>query len=493
MTSNQRLSLAFLSDLPGTLQKPAYDPREIKAGIVHLGVGAFHRAHQAVYLDDLLASDQQWGIVGASLRRADMRDAMAPQDQLYTVAVRSGEGTTLRVVGSIMAIHVAPEAPEALLAAMSDPAIRIVSLTVTEKGYCHDPATGDLNPEHPDIKADLANPRAPTSAPGLVVEALRRRREANIVPFTVMPCDNLPANGPTVHRIIAQYARLLGDAEFARFVEHDVAVAGTMVDRIVPATTDQDTAEITEALGATDAWPVVTEPFTQWVIEDKFPTGRPDFASVGAEMVADVEPYERMKLRMLNGSHSTLAYLGYLAGYQTVSDTMADGAFEQLVRRMMTDEIMPTLDMPGTDLGAYRDALIARFHNPALKHRTWQIAMDGSQKLPQRFLGTIRDRLAAGQAIDRLALGVAAWMRYVTGADERGEPIEVKDPLAVRLKAIGDEAGRDPQRLATAYLGISEIFGRELSANPAFAGPVQKALAALYEKGAARTVGEFFT
>ncbi|TFF27582.1 mannitol dehydrogenase family protein [Jiella endophytica] len=492
MSSPDRLSLETLSGLPETVQTPAYDPRSVRPGIVHLGVGAFHRAHQAVTLDDILATDPQWGIVGASLRRADMRDALAPQDDLYTVAVRSGEGTALRIVGSIRQILVAPEDPETLLKAMCEPAIRIVSLTVTEKGYCHDPATGDLNPDHPDVKADLQNPRAPTSAPGLLVEALRRRREAKIVPFTVMPCDNLPANGPTVHRIMAQYAALLDDG-LARFVERDVAVAGTMVDRIVPATTDADTAEIAAALGVADAWPVVTEPFTQWVIEDRFPTGRPDFGAFGAEMVADVEPYERMKLRMLNGSHSTLAYLGYLAGYQTVSETMADPAYERLVSDMMTDEIMPTLEMPGTDLGGYRDALIARFHNPALKHRTWQIAMDGSQKLPQRFLGTVRDRLAAGQPIDRLALGIAAWMRYVIGTDENGAPIDVKDPLADRLKAIGAEAGGDPQRLAAAYLGVAEVFGRDLSGDPAFVEPVTRALAALLSKGAAATVKDFAT
>ena len=487
MTSERRLSLAALGSLPEGVQRPAYEPEATTAGIVHLGVGAFHRAHQAVTLDDVLASDPQWAIVGASLRRPDMRDALAGQDNLYTVAVRSGEGTSLRVVGSIKAILVAPEDPEALLAAMVDPKVRIVSLTVTEKGYCHDPATGDLNPQHPDIASDLTNPRAPTSAPGLLVEALRRRKAANVVPFTVMPCDNLPANGPTVHRIMAQYAALI-DPDLARFVEEDVAVAGTMVDRIVPATTEAEIAEIDAALGLSDAWPVVTEPFTQWVIEDRFPTGRPDFAAVGAEMVADVEPYERMKLRMLNGSHSSLAYLGYLAGYQTVSETMADSAYERLVRQLMTEEVMPTLDMPGTDLAAYRDALIARFHNPALKHRTWQIAMDGSQKLPQRFLGTVRDRLAAGQPVDRLALGIAGWMRYVTGTDEAGAAIDVRDPLAARLKAIGETAGNDPERLASAYLGVEDVFGRDLRDDPAFVRAVTDALAALLENGAAATV-----
>ncbi|MEF2552773.1 mannitol dehydrogenase family protein [Aurantimonas sp. A2-1-M11] len=486
----QRLSLATLPTLPDAVRRPAYDPRRTTTGIVHLGVGAFHRAHQAVYLDEILATDSQWAIAGASLRRPDMRDALAPQDNLYTVAFRSCEGAQLRVIGSLKTIHVAPRDPESLLAQMCDPAVRIVSLTVTEKGYCHDPATGDLNPAHPDIKADLAAPRAPTSAPGLIAEALRRRRDANIVPFTVMPCDNLPSNGATTQRIVSQYAALL-DGALARFVEGDVAFAGTMVDRIVPATGDSDIAEITQALGVEDAWPVVSEPFGQWVIEDRFPTGRPDFAAVGAEMVSDVEGHERMKLRMLNGAHSTLAYLGYLAGYQTVSQTMSDPAYETLVRGLMSEEVMPTLHMPGTDLGGYREALVARFHNPALQHRTWQIAMDGSQKLPQRLLGTVRDRIAAGAPFERLALGVAAWMRYVTGTDEAGAPIDVNDPLADRLRAIGDAAGRDPERLAKAYLGIGDVFGHDLRDHPGFNRAVTAALASLLTRGAARTVADY--
>jgi fructuronate reductase len=485
-----RLSLATLDLLPADVRRPAYDVSAVTVGIVHLGIGAFHRAHQAVCLDDILATDPQWAIAGASLRRADMRDALAPQDNLFTLAIRSGEGTKLRVIGAIRSIDVAPEDPAALLARMADPAVRIVSLTVTEKGYCHDPATGDLNVNHPDIKADLANPRSPVSAPGLIAEALRLRRAAGIVPFTVMPCDNLPSNGPTVHRIVTQYAGLL-DPEFGHFVRDDVAFAGTMVDRIVPATSDEDIAAIDAALGLHDAWPVVGEPFLQWVIEDKFPTGRPDFASVGAQMVADVEPFERMKLRMLNGSHSTLAYLGYLAGHETVSATMADAPFASLVHALMTEEVMPTLDIPAPELAAYRDALIERFKNPALKHRTWQIAMDGSQKLPQRLLGTVRDRLAEGRPVDRLALGVAAWMRYVTGTDENGAPIDVRDPLADRLQQIGAEAGSDPAAQVAAYLAVTGVFGTDLAGHAVFVAAVEKALVSLLDKGAAATVATY--
>ncbi|MBZ6076623.1 mannitol dehydrogenase family protein [Microvirga puerhi] len=483
-----RLNLAALASLPEEIARPSYDRRNISPGIVHLGVGAFHRAHQAAYTDAVLADDPRWGIVTASLRSPDTRDALNPQDGLYTLSVRSEAGETLRVIGSILRVIVAPEALDDLIAAMSDPTTRIVSLTVTEKGYCHDPATGTLNEAHPDIVRDLSNPQSPRTAPGLIVEALRRRREAGIAPFTVMSCDNLPSNGHTVKRVLVRYAELV-DSELGAFVKEHVACPSTMVDRIVPATTDDDRHRISRLLGVEDAWPVITEPFTQWVIEDSFPQGRPAWEKAGAQFVADVVPFEHMKLRLLNGSHSTLAYLGYLAGYETVAETMANPAFESLVRGLMEEEVSPTLHMPpGTDLDAYRRALIQRFKNPALRHRTWQIAMDGSQKLPQRLLGTIRDRLAAKQSIGRLALGVAAWMRYVTGVDETGAPIDVRDPMAARLRALADGAGADPERIAQLFFGVTEIFGNDLPAAEEFTQPVMKALARLYREGSKATV-----
>jgi fructuronate reductase len=405
--------------------------------------------------------------------------------------VRSGEGDRLRVVGSVRKLLVAPQDPEALLAAMTDPAVRIVSLTVTEKGYCHDPATGELDEANPDVRADLSAPTQPRSTPGFLVEALRRRRAAGVPAFTVLCCDNLPANGETVRRIVSRFAALR-DAGLGAWVEGEVAFPSTMVDRIVPATTDADRAMVRERLGVTDAWPVMTEPFSQWVVEDRFgPLGRPRLEEAGAELVADVAPYELMKLRLLNGSHSTLSYLGYLAGYATVAETMADPAFERLVRGLMDEEVTPTLSVPpGADLGRYRNALIERFKNPALRHRTWQIAMDGSQKLPQRLLGTVRDRLAADAPIPRLALGVAAWMRYVTGIDEAGKPIDVRDPHAARLRKIADEAGPVADRLAPALLSVTEIFGEDLPRDPRFAGPVTAALGKLFDQGVKRTVAE---
>ncbi|NGP18160.1 mannitol dehydrogenase family protein [Devosia aurantiaca] len=483
-----RLNSQTLSTLAAGIKVPGYERSAVTPGIVHLGIGAFHRAHMAVYVDDLLGEDPSWGIVGASLRRPDTKEALEPQNGLYTIAVCDAAGTHPRVIGSILRVMDANTEREELLALMADPAIRIVSLTVTEKGYCYAPATGELDEKHPDIVYDLAHPSEPRSAPGMLVEALARRKTAGVAPFTVMSCDNLPSNGETAKRIVTRFAALR-DPKLGEWVK-DVAFPSTMVDRIVPSTTDADRDEVAQLIGAEDAWPIMTEPFTQWVIEDRFPSGRPAFEKVGAQLVADVEPFEHMKLRMLNGSHSTMAYSGYLGGYQYINEVMADPAYAQMVHGLMTEEAMPTLDMAGTDLGAYRDQLLERFRNPALKHRTWQIAMDGSQKLPQRLLGTIRDRLAAGDSIDRLALGVAAWMRYVTGVDEQGGEIDVRDPHALKMHAIAADAGDDPEALFDGLVGLSEVFGTDLASNTAFREAVLRQLESLFDEGARATVAK---
>lgn len=486
-----RLCEATLATLPDAVSRPGYDRRAARIGIVHLGLGAFHRAHQAVLTEAALESgDLRWGIAGVSLRSADTRDALAPQDGLYTVAVRGGEGDRFAVVGAILQSLVAPEDPEAVLALMASPDTRIVSLTVTEKGYCHRPATGELDEAHPAIRHDLEHPEAPRTAIGFLVEALARRRRAGIAPFTVLSCDNLPANGRTVRKVVARFAALR-DPDLGAFVAEAVAFPSTMVDRIVPATTDADRALVADALGVEDLWPVMAEPFLQWVIEDRFPAGRPDWASAGASFVADVEPFELMKLRLLNGSHSTLSYLGYLAGHETVADAMAAPGFAALLEGLMREEVSPTLPaLPGFDLGAYRAALLERFRNPALRHRTWQIAMDGSQKLPQRLLATIRDRLRAGEPFERLALGVAGWMVYATGIDEKGDAIDVRDPLRERLADLA--AGRRTAgSLADAYLGLPEVFDAALADDARFRDAVTRALATLLSEGAARTVAGF--
>ncbi|MBV9568045.1 MAG: mannitol dehydrogenase family protein, partial [Hyphomicrobiales bacterium] len=445
--------------------------------------------HQAIYVEDALAAgERDWGIVAASLRQPGTRDALELQGGLYTLASKSVDGCRLRVVGALRRFLVAPQNPAALIGAMANPAIRIVTLTVTEKGYCHDPATGELNEEHPDIRADLSMPGRPRSTTGFLVEALRRRREAGSAPFTLVSCDNLPANGQTLRRVVTRHARLL-DPDLAAFIAGEVAFPSTMVDRIVPATTDADRAEISRRLGLSDAWPVLTEPFTQWVIEDKFPQGRPRVEDYGAELVAEVAPYETMKLRLLNASHSTLAYLGYLAGYETIAETVADESFARLVRGLMDEEMGPTLSLPaGADVEAYKRALIERFRNPALRHRTWQIAMDGSQKLPQRLLAGARERIAAGAPIKRIALSVAAWMRYVGGVDEKGAPIDVRDPFAKRLRALSDAAGGDGRRIAASLIRVREIFGDDLAQSPSFSEPVTCALELLLRVGAKEAV-----
>jgi fructuronate reductase len=482
-----RLSNASLGQLPPSVRRPGYDRASVTPGIVHLGIGAFHRAHQALVIDDLLASGpKDWGIVGASLRSPDTRDALLPQDCLYTVAVRSGAGTEHRVVGSILDTVVATENPQRLIALLADPTTRIVSLTITEKGYCHTPQTGELDEDHPDVVHDLRRPHAPRSAPGFIVAALARRKAAGATPFTVLSCDNLPANGATTARILNRFAALRSP-ELGKWVAGEVACPSTMVDRIVPATTDADRAAISEALGMTDAWPVITEPFTQWVIEDKFPAGRPDFAAASAQLVSDVAPFEHMKLRLLNAAHSALAYLGYLAGHETVSATMADTHFAAFARKVM-EEAAVTLAMPaGADLAAYIASLLERFSNPALHHRTWQIAMDGSQKLPQRLLGTVRDRLAQGLPIDTHALAIAGWMRYVSGKDEQERAIDVRDPLAAEFAKIAQNTGPVADRLAPALLEVTSAFGT-LGADPRLRTVVTRALARLYDKGARQAV-----
>ena len=484
-----RLSDKTLSRLPAGIKRPAFDRAAIRPGIVHLGIGAFHRAHQAVVIDDRLAAGEaEWGLVGASLRAPDTYDALTPQDGLYTLAVRSAAPTRYRIIGSVCEVLVAPEAPLKLLQRLADPAIRIVSLTVTEKGYCHDPATGTLAEDHPDIRHDLTS-NLPRSAVGIIVEALARRRAAGVAPFTVLSCDNLPANGETVKRVLTRFAALRS-VDLGKWVEDHLACPSTMVDRIVPATTDADRDEVARALGVEDAWPVVAEPFWQWVVEDHFPAGRPDLAAAGVEMVRDVAPYELMKLRLLNGSHSTLAYLGYLCGYETVADAIADAGIAGTVRRLM-DDATPTLrPLPGFDVEAYKASLIQRFANPALRHRTWQIAMDGTQKLPQRLVATVRERLAKGLDAGAPALGIAAWMRYVTGIDEKGAVIDVRDPLAARLAEIARDAGPVAERLAPALLAVREVFG-DLSDDPRLARPVTAALALLFAVGAKDTARRY--
>jgi fructuronate reductase len=457
-------------------------------GIVHLGVGAFFRAHVAIYVEDAMrSSGGDWGIVGVSLQNPTMRDRLAPQGFVYTALELGPEANTPRVIEVLQDVLVAREDPEAVLATMADPRIRIVTLTVTEKGYCHEPATGRLNRRHPDIMHDIADPR-PVSAPGFLVRALERRRRAGILPFTVLTCDNLPENGAMVRGVVLELARAI-DPALANWIASEAFFPATMVDRIVPATKAEDVAQVAAVSGRFDASPVMHEPFSQWVVEDRFVGDeRPDLGAAGVQLVADVKPFEHMKLRMLNGSHFALAYLGYLAGHETIADAVADPDFARFVRHLWQAEIIPTLSTPpGENLERYAETLLARFSNPAIRHRTWQIAMDGSQKLPQRILGTLSGNLKAGRPSPGLMLTVAAWIRYVGGTDEAGRPIEVKDPLAERLRSLSD-GGSDAASKVAALLSVREVFDPILAA--AMLPGVTAAYSRLCEVGARAAIDD---
>ncbi|MDV7272162.1 mannitol dehydrogenase family protein [Thioclava sp. A2] len=461
-----------------------------KTGIVHLGLGAFFRAHGAIYTEEAVAhSGGDWGIIGVSLQSPTMHDALTPQGGTYTALELAPEGAKPRHVQIVTEVLVAQDNPLAVLEKMADPAIRIVSLTVTEKGYCHAPATGALNLAHPDIQHDLGNP-LPRSAPGFLVRALELRRQRGLAPFTVLSCDNLPENGRVVRGVVLALAQQI-DPALADWIAQQGRFPATMVDRIVPATKPEDLATVATLTGTHDAAPVLHEPFRQWVIEDDFVSGaRPDWASAGAQMVRDVTPFEHMKLRMLNGTHSALAYLGYLAGHETIADTVADPVFAGFVRRLWQDEIIPALTPPpGVSLADYATALFGRYANPAIRHRTWQIAMDGSQKLPQRILGTLAEAQATGRACPGLMLAVAAWMRYVGGIDETGAPIDVRDPLADRLRALSDGADT-PEGKVQALLSVSEIFPPALAVP--LEAPLTSAYLALLDKGARAATHEVF-
>ncbi len=471
---------------------PQYDRDSLQPRVVHLGFGAFHRAHQAVYADILAAEHgSDWGycevnLIGGEQQIADLN----AQDNLYTVAEMSADAWTSRVVGVVKkALHAQVDGLESVLAAMCEPQVAIVSLTITEKGYCHSPATGQLMLDHPFIVADLQNPHQPKSAPGVVVEALARRKAAGLPAFSVMSCDNMPENGHVMRNVTCAYARAV-DGELADWIEANVTFPSTMVDRIVPAVTPDTLDKIEQLTGVRDPAAVACEPFRQWVIEDNFVAGRPEWEKAGAELVSDVIPFEEMKLRMLNGSHSFLAYLGYLAGYPHINDCMEDENYRFAARALMLNEQAPTLKVKGVDLGRYADLLIARYSNPALRHRTWQIAMDGSQKLPAAYAGLRALAPGAPDAFPAAGAGVAGWMRYVGGIDEQGNAIDVSDPQLAVIQAAVNESAEGESRV-NALLGIEAIFGNELPQEPRFVAAVMAAYRSLLQQGAKATVAQY--
>lgn len=457
-----RLSDATLDRIPLDIARPRYDRKAVRTGIVHLGVGAFHRAHMAALTDDCLnAGTVDWGITAASLRNPDTRDAIAPQDGLYTLALRENDAQALRVIGSIRHTFVAPENPQALLSAMADPAVRIVSLTVTEKGYAANVASADLKADDPGVLHDLAHPDTPGTALGFLAQALAQRRVAGIPPFSIMSCDNLPANGHLLHRVLTQFAEAR-DPALGRHVADNVACPSCMVDRIVPATTDADRALVATRLGLTDAWPVMAEPFCQWVIEDSFPTGRPDWTLSGAEFTTDVAPHEAMKLRLLNGAHSTIAAFGRLTGAETVAEAIGHPVIRAFVAALW-DEVAPTI-APGINVAEYTDRLLARFDNTALHHKCAQIATDASLKVPQRLVAPLRELRAKGCDGPHLCFALAAWIRSCQGVDEAGRPLPLFDP---QLQEWSNLPGLNVPVADTlrAFVALQPVFGSGLDPN----------------------------
>lgn len=478
------------TSLPARVQQPRYDRQQLRSRIVHFGFGAFHRAHQALLTNRVLnEKGGDWGICEISLFSGDvLMSQLRAQDHLFTVLEKGAEGNQAIVVGAVHeCLNAKLDSLAAIIEKFCEPQVAIVSLTITEKGYCIDPATGKLDMHNTRVLHDLENPTEPHSAPGILVEALHRRRECGLPPFTVLSCDNIPDNGHVVKNAVLGMAQKRS-AELAGWIDAHVSFPGTMVDRIVPAATETSLAEITQELGVEDPCAISCEPFIQWVVEDNFVAGRPEWEAAGVQMVKDVLPWEQMKLRMLNGSHSFLAYLGYLAGYAHINECMEDASFREAARRVMLNEQAPTLRITDVDLTAYADSLIDRFANPALQHRTWQIAMDGSQKLPQRMLDGIRVHLERKSAWPLLALGVAGWIRYVSGTDERGDAIDVRDPLSDKIQSIV-KASSEAERV-NALLTLSEVFGQDLPHNSVFVDAVNEAYQRLTRYGARQAVIE---
>jgi mannitol 2-dehydrogenase len=485
-----QLSTKNLSDIAATDQVavPTYDRAEVTSGIVHIGVGGFHRAHQAMYLDALMNQGKalDWGITGIGLLPGDQRmhDVLHAQDCLYTLVVKDSDGTMHpRVIGSIVDYLFAPADPEAVLRRMVDPATRIVSLTITEGGYLVNQATGEFDSHDPSIQADLEDGAVPSTAFGFVIEALARRRAAGVEPFTVMSCDNIAGNGEVAHKMMGAFARLK-DADLAAWIEQHVSFPNCMVDRITPVTTDHDRALIAERFGIEDGWPVVCEPFTQWALEDSFPTGRPSYDEVGVQLVPDVTPYELMKLRLLNASHQALCYLGYLSGYRYAHEVCSDPLFTGFLLGYMDEEATPTLEpVPGVDLEAYKHELIERFANPEIKDTLARLCAESSDRIPKWLLPVVRDQLAGEARVRRSALVVAAWARYAEGVDEDGEPIDIVDHRKQPVMERAQQQGTDK----LAFLRDPDLFG-DLADQERFTEHYVAALDSLHEHGARATL-----
>ncbi|WP_062013712.1 mannitol dehydrogenase family protein [Aureimonas sp. AU4] len=474
-----RLSPQTLAGLPSSVRRPGFDRARLEAGMAHIGVGAFHRAHQGDFTDDMLEQRlERWGVVGINIRSPRIEPALAPQDGLYTRLLRHGETSEARVIGSLLRVVDAVEAPGAALDVLASDAVEVVTVTVTEKGYCHHPATGELDWNSPDIRHDLADPGRPVSLPGLLARALDLRRETHGRPLTVLSCDNIPSNG----RILGDAVRALAgwrSPALGDWIARHAAFPSTMVDRIAPAVTEADRQAVADAFGYRDEALAVGEPFRQWVIEDRFAGRRPDWDLAGASFVGDVEPFEHLKMRVLNGAQTTLSYLGVLAGHEHTSDDMADPLLAGFVHRMLVEETLPTLEpVPGMDSAAYVEESLARLRNRTIRHRNHQIATDGSQKIVQRLLQPVRERLGRGESVAFLSVAVAGWMAYLLRASPRfGRQWEASDPFRDQLAVIAERAGDDPGELSGAILAIPAIFGHDLRHSDKFRASTRDALA----------------
>lgn len=475
-----RLNQAALNCLPAAVSVPQYNRTDVTAGILHIGVGNFHRAHQAVYLDRLFnrGRDHDWGIIGAGIKSFDatMRKRLAAQDWLSTVIELDPQGYTARVIGPM--IDFAEVDPQRLVEILSRPEIRIVSLTITEGGYYIDATDGGFNADHPEIIRDLENPEEQQTVFGLLISALGNRHDQGMPPFTIMSCDNLPENGAVTKRAMVGLAKLMAPG-IAGWIEDMVAFPNGMVDCITPATGDRERAMAEEKFGIADPGVVVCEPFRQWVLEDSFPQGRPALEEVGVEFVGDVAPYELMKLRILNGGHAIIAYPAALMGLEFARDAMATPVIRAFLEKLETEEVLPTIPpIPGVDFQAYLEQTMSRFANPEIGDTIARLCLDGSNRQPKFILPAIADRLAADLPIDGLAMEVALWCRYCAGTRDDGHSIKLEDEKAERLRQAALQAKSEP----TAFLAMDEVFGPTVS-NPAFRKAFSTALTALWEHG----------
>jgi mannitol 2-dehydrogenase len=479
-----KLAAATLTRVDPTVATPRYDRSELTAGIVHIGVGGFHRAHMAMCLDDLHGQGlaREWGICGVGLLDSDrrMKKTLEAQDHLYTLTIKHPDGREqTRVIGSIIDYLLAPDDPEAVIERMAHPDTRVVSLTITEGGYNIDRLTGEFDDHTPEVAADLIDGATPTTVFGFVVEALARRRDRGLSPFTVLSCDNIEGNGHVAAKVFSTFADLK-DPDLGAWIREVVSFPNSMVDRITPVTTVQDVLRVETRSKVRDEWPVVCEPYFQWVIEDAFPSGRPPFERAGAQLVDDVEPYELMKLRLLNASHQGLCYFGHLLGYRFVHDAMADPLIAGLLTRYMDREATHTLrPVPGIDLADYKRTLHERFANPYVRDTIARLCAESSDRIPKWLLPVIRAQLATGGDIDASAAIVASWARYAEAIDERGRPIDVVDPLREQLTAIARTQHDNP----LAFIQNRDLFG-DLAADPRFTAAYTRTLGDLHAHGA---------